>query len=89
MGDSTSGFNADLGRNTLADKLIANSSSALSVQIELSKLAEMSEEQLREVFEQTDKAEREWLDKVGIRMNVMLGRKGGKECCKTRSVSTS
>lgn len=73
MGDSPSGSSGDLGRTTLADKLIASSSGGGQVVlIEASKLKEMPEDQLHEVFKRMDKAERECFDRIGRRFNTML-----------------
>jgi len=72
MGDSPSDLSAELGRTTLAENLLASSSNAQFAQIEASMLAELSEEQLREVFERMEKSENDGLDKVRRRMNTML-----------------
>lgn len=70
--ESTSGTSGDSVKTTLADKLIASGNSAQSANITDAKVTEMTEEQLREFVDAAESSEKEYIDRVGRRLNTIL-----------------
>jgi len=70
--EPTLGSNAESGRTTLVDKLIASGNTAQSANIANARVTEITEEQLRKFADTAECSEREWFDRVGRRLNTIL-----------------